>query len=48
MVQKKGSALLMVYVDIDVEHDAEFNAWYDQEHLAERLSATRVPRRCPL
>ena len=39
MVQKKGSALLMVYVDIDVEHDAEFNAWYDQEHLAERLSA---------
>ena len=39
MVQKKGSALLMVYVDIDVEHDAEFNAWYNQEHLAERLSA---------
>ncbi len=39
MVQKKGSALLIVFVDVDTEHDAEFNIWYNEEHLAERLSA---------
>lgn len=39
MVKKKGSALLMVFADVDAEHDFEFNAWYNQEHLPERLSA---------
>ncbi len=39
MVKKKGSALLVVYTDVAVEHDADFNAWYNQEHLPERLSA---------
>ena len=39
MVQKKGTALLVVFTDIDSEHDADFNAWYDEEHLLERLSA---------
>ena len=39
MVKKKGAALLFVLVDVDVEHDAEFNRWYDEEHLPERLSA---------
>ncbi|NQW24200.1 MAG: hypothetical protein HQ475_12220 [SAR202 cluster bacterium] len=39
MVKKKGSALLMVFADVDAEHDFEFNAWYAQEHLPERLSA---------
>ena len=39
MVKKKGAALLIVFVDVDVEHDAEFNEWYNQEHLPERLSA---------
>lgn len=39
MVKKKGSALLVVFTDIDAEHDADFNAWYNQEHLSERLSA---------
>ena len=39
MVKKKGTALLVVYTDVAVEHDADFNAWYNQEHLPERLSA---------
>ena len=39
MVTKKGTALLVVYADVDVEHDAEFNAWYNEEHVPERLSA---------
>jgi len=39
MVKKKGSALLMVFTNIDSEHDFEFNKWYVEEHLPERLSA---------
>ena len=39
MVQRKGTALLVVFADVDVEHDAEFNAWYNEEHIPERLSA---------
>ena len=39
MVQKKGSALLLVFADVPVAHDAEFNDWYNREHLPERLSA---------
>ena len=39
MVKKKGSALLMVFTNIHSEHDFEFNKWYVEEHLPERLSA---------
>ena len=39
MVKKKGSALMVVYTDVDIEHDAEFNAWYNEEHIPERMSA---------
>ena len=39
MVKKKGTALLVVFTDVAVEHDSDFNAWYNQEHLPERLSA---------
>ena len=39
MVRKKGTALLIVYADVDIEHDAEFNRWYNEEHVPERLSA---------
>lgn len=35
-----GSGLLLVMMDVDPEHEAEFNRWYDEEHLPERL-------RCP-
>ena len=33
MARKKGTALLMVYTDVDIEHDAEFNRWYNEEHI---------------
>ena len=39
MVKKKGTALLVVFADIDPTRDADFNAWYNQEHLPERLAA---------
>jgi hypothetical protein len=38
LVQKKGVALLMVFVDIDAEHDSDFNAWYNDEHVGDLLS----------
>ena len=37
MVEKKGTALLMVFVDIDSEHDADFNAWYNDEHVGDLM-----------
>ena len=38
MANKKGTALLMVFVDIDTEQDADFNDWYNQEHVADLLA----------
>jgi len=38
MAKKKGTALLVVFTDVDSEQDADFNAWYNEEHLPERLS----------
>ena len=38
MVNKKGTALMMVFTDIDTEHDADFNAWYNQEHIGDLLA----------
>jgi hypothetical protein len=30
--------LLLVMIDVDPEHEEEFNRWYNEEHLPERLS----------
>ena len=38
MANKKGTALLMVFVDIDTEQDADFNDWYNQEHVKDLLA----------
>jgi hypothetical protein len=39
MPQTPGAgALLMVMFEIDPDYDAEFNRWFDEEHLPERLS----------
>ena len=38
MANKKGSGLLMVWCDVPADKEAEFNRWYNEEHLAERLS----------
>jgi hypothetical protein len=34
---KKGTGLLMVWTDVAADKEAEFNRWYNEEHLAERL-----------
>ncbi len=36
-VQHIGGTVLVVMMDVDPEHEAEFNRWYDGEHLPERL-----------
>ena len=38
MTKKKGTGLLMVWADVPAGEEAEFNRWYNEEHLAERLS----------
>jgi hypothetical protein len=38
MADKKGTGLLMVWADVPADREEEFNRWYNQEHLAERLS----------
>src|SRR6266496_2688212 len=35
---KKGSALLMVCADVPADKEKDFNRWYNEEHLAERLA----------
>ncbi len=42
MVDKKGTALLMVWADISADKEEEFNRWYNEEHLAELLSIPGV------
>ena len=42
MAAKKGRGLLMVYSDVPPEHDAEYNRWYNEEHIPERLSIPGV------
>ena len=38
MAAKKGTALLMVWADVPGDKEAEFNRWYNEEHVAERLA----------
>jgi hypothetical protein len=38
MSKEKGRGLLLVMIDIDPEHEEEFNRWYTEEHLPERLA----------
>ena len=37
MAAKKGDGLLMVYCEVPAKHEEEFNAWYNEEHIPERL-----------
>lgn len=34
----KAKGLLLVMMDIDPEHEEDFNRWYNEEHVPERLS----------
>jgi hypothetical protein len=38
MANLKGSGLLMVWSDVPADKEKEFNRWYNEEHLAERLA----------
>ena len=42
MTPKKGRGLLMVYTDVAPEHEDEFNRWYNEEHIPERMSIPGV------
>ena len=35
---KKGTGLLMVWADVPADKEQEFNRWYDEEHLPERMA----------
>jgi len=38
MTTKKGTGLLMVWADVPADKEKDFNRWYNDEHLAERLA----------
>ncbi len=38
MATKKGTGLLMVWCDVPADKEDEFNRWYNEEHLAERMA----------
>lgn len=40
MPRTRGNALLMAWTDVDPEHEAAFNDWYDNEHM---LRLGRIP-----
>lgn len=33
-----GQGMLITSMDVDAEHEDEYNIWYDREHLAERVA----------
>ena len=35
--QHIGGTIMVVMMQVDPEHEDEFNRWYDEEHLLERL-----------
>lgn len=36
-IQHIGGTIMVVMMEVDPEHDEEFNRWYNKEHLPERL-----------
>jgi hypothetical protein len=38
MAKTRGTGLLMLWTDVDPEHEGEFNRWYNEEHLTHLLS----------
>ena len=42
MASKKGTGLLMVWCDVPVDREDEFNRWYNEEHIEEILSVPGV------
>ena len=42
MAAQKGRGIFMVFTDIEPQHEEEFNAWYDTEHLADVVARPGV------
>ena len=38
MTSDKSRGLLCIWTDIDPAHEADFNRWYDREHMQERVA----------
>src|SRR5262245_62168979 len=38
MKTTKGTGLLMVWADVPADKEPDFNRWYNEEHIAERLA----------
>jgi hypothetical protein len=38
MTEVKPRGLLLVMIEVDPAHEADFNRWYNEEHVPERLS----------
>ncbi len=38
MSQDKPRGLLLVMIEVEPAHEADFNRWYNEEHVPERLS----------
>jgi len=38
MAKTRGTGLLMVWADIDTEHEAAHSRWYDEEHIEQMLA----------
>jgi hypothetical protein len=44
MAKTRGTGILMLWTDIDAEHEAAFNRWYDEDsHAASCSSPGRRP-----
>lgn len=41
---EKSPGLLLVMMEIPPEHEEEFNRWYNEEHVPERLSIPGIVR----
>ncbi len=37
MAKRRGTGLLMLWTDVDPEYEAEFNRWYNEEHIQHLL-----------
>ena len=42
MPNRKGTGLLMVWADVPTDKEADFNAWYNEEHIPELLAIPGV------
>ena len=36
-IQHIGNTILLVMMDVEEGHEAEFDRWYNEEHLPERM-----------